>query len=297
MKKIFSILLVLTATVSFAQNTWVKWNGHIYLKQGNDSTYYGEDYIWGTIPGIVDAINTRQPPLVSGTNIKTINGQPITGSGDLVVSGALAQRLINGTPFDGSSDIVTDMDVLAYAALGSPIKAETVGQKLQFANVATNMVDGQIKYTAIYLPKAATLTGVKFYVRTVGSYTADNNNRVGLYSYNGTNGNLTLVASSANSAALWTSGANAIMTVPFSTPYVATAGIYVVGYIYNSSAQVTAPALSSGVALNNLAMASTAMGFTNSAKLHGTSTGTDLPSSILMSAITASAIPSWVALY
>ena len=186
-------------------------------------------------------------------------------------------------------------DVLAYQALGSAFLAETVGQKLSVANVSTNMVDNQIKYTAVYLPKAATITGVKFYVRVLGSYTPDQNNRIGLYSYSG--GTLTLVASCANTAALWTSAANAVQTIAFTSPYVAAAGIYYVAFLYNNSAQVTAPALGSGVALNNSAMSGTAYGFTNSAKLHGTSTGNDIPASIAMTGISASTIPSWVALY
>lgn len=202
---------------------------------------------------------------------------------------------INGSAFNGSADIQTDNDILAYLALGSPVLSQTVNQKLEYANTSTNMVDNQIKYEVVYLPKAATLTGIKVYVRVLGAYTGDNNNRIGLYTYSA--GTLTLVASSANNASLWTSAANAIQTIPFSGTYSATAGLYVVAFLYNNSAQTTAPALASGVALNNLVMASTAMGFTNSAKLHGTSTGNDLSSSITMSSITASVIPSWVALY
>ena len=33
-----------------------------------------------------DAVNTKQDTLVSGTNIKTVNGSSILGSGDLTVS-------------------------------------------------------------------------------------------------------------------------------------------------------------------------------------------------------------------
>lgn len=220
-----------------------------------------------------------QGGLTSGTSIKTINGSNLLGSGDISIVGL--------------PSVATDQ--LAMEALGSPIKAETVGQKLGYSNVSTALVDGQIKYTAAYLPNAQTLTGIKLYVRVLGVYTGDNNNRIGLYSYSG--GVLTLVASSANSATLWTSAANAVQTIPFSVPYVATAGVYVVGFVYNNSVQTTAPALASGVALSNLVMASTVWGFTNSAKLYGTSSGTDLPASINMTAITASVIPSWVALY
>lgn len=229
---------------------------------------------------------------LSGTN----TGDQTTVSGNAGTATTLATpRTINGSSFDGSTAIVTDNDLLAYTALGSPLLAQTVNQRLEFANTSTNLVDGQIKFTAVYLPKAATLTGIKVYVRVLGSYTGDNNNRVGLYSYSG--GNLTLVASSSNNATLWQSSANAIQTVPFSSTYAATAGIYFVGILYNNSAVVTNPALASGVAANNLVMVSTAYGFTNSAKLHGTANGTDLTTPIAMSAITASVIPTWVALY
>lgn len=224
------------------------------------------------------------------TSFPTLN-QNTSGSAATITT----SRNINGAAFNGSADIQTDNDILAYLALGSPILAQTVNQRLEYSNTSTNMVDNQIKYEVVYLPKAATLTGIKVYVRVLGAYTGDNNNRIGLYTYSA--GTLTLVASSANSGTLWTSAANAIQTIPFSGTYAATAGIYVVAFLYNNSAQTTAPALASGVAMNNLVMASTAMGFTNSAKLHGTSAGNDLPSSIAMSSITASVIPSWAALY
>lgn len=242
------------------------------------------------VPGYVPTTTTvNGQALSSNVTVSTISGNAGTATA------LQTSRKINGSSFDGSADITTDNDLLAYTALGSPILAQTVNQRLEYSNTSTALVDGQIKYEAVYLPKAATLTGIRVYVRTLGSYTGDNNNRIGLYTYSG--GTLTLVASSINSSSLWTAAANAAQIIPFSSTYAAAAGLYFVGFIYNNSAQVTAPTLASGTALNNLVMASTAMGFTNSAKLHGTSTGTDLPSSIAMSSITASTVPSWVALY
>ncbi len=289
----------LTKTGSSAQ-TWTNktlgtgsvWNGNAIA-----DAYISSAATW----------NGKQAALSSGTNIKTVNGTTLLGSGDMsttqtTVSGnagtATAMqtaRLIDGVSFNGSADIATNNDYLAYQALGSPLLAETVGQNLFYSNTSTALVDGQIKFEAVYLPKAATLTGIKVYVRVLGSYTGDNNNRIGLYSYSA--GVLTLVASSANNASLWTSGANAIQTIPFSGTYAAVAGIYFVGLVYNQSAVVTAPSIASGIALNNLVMGSTALGLTNSAKLHGTANGADLTTPINMSAITSSVIPTWVALY
>jgi len=47
---------------------------------GNGTTYARADHVHPTD-------TSRQATLVSGTNIKTINGNSILGSGDLVISG------------------------------------------------------------------------------------------------------------------------------------------------------------------------------------------------------------------
>lgn len=44
----------------------------------------GLSYFWGKI---TDKLDDKQDTLTSGTNIKTVNGQSILGSGDLSVSG------------------------------------------------------------------------------------------------------------------------------------------------------------------------------------------------------------------
>jgi len=44
------------------------------------------------VTGLQAALDSKQATLVSGTNIKTINGAPVLGSGDLVIQGfTLAQ--------------------------------------------------------------------------------------------------------------------------------------------------------------------------------------------------------------
>lgn len=98
MKKIVIIIIFISVyNSSFAQNTWVKHGTHLFLKQGNDSTDFGEDF-WSTMPDIVSAINAKQAPLVSGNNIKTIKGQPVLGSGDItLVWGDLTGTLANQT--------------------------------------------------------------------------------------------------------------------------------------------------------------------------------------------------------
>lgn len=222
----------------------------------------------------------------SGTSSGTNTGDQTTISGNAGTATTLqTARKINGVSFNGSADINSAELIQAYQAGGSPILAETLGFPLWYCNTSTALVDNTERTVPVLLQKDATITGIRVYVRTAGSYTGDNNNRVGLYTYSG--GTLTLVASSANSATLWTSSANAFQTIAFSTPYAATAGLYFVGLLYNQSAQTTAPALAGGTALNNAAMA--AYLGTNSIKFFGTiGTMNDLFSSQASSGITGS---------
>lgn len=51
-------------------------------------------------------LSSYQPLLVSGTNIKTINGNSVLGSGDLAISGG-SSKFMNATGFDGYGDSIT----------------------------------------------------------------------------------------------------------------------------------------------------------------------------------------------
>jgi hypothetical protein len=81
---------------------------------------------------------------------------------------------------------------------------------------------------------------------TQGSYTADNNNRIGLYTTDGSN--FALVASCANDGNLWKGASSTVVSKAFSSTYAATAGLYFVAALFTYSALVTAPVIaSSGV--------------------------------------------------
>ena len=67
------------------------------------------------------AIDEKQSPLVSGTNIKTINGSSVLGSGDLVVSGAAAWGGVTGT-LSAQTDLQNALDAkLSSVAAAWPI--------------------------------------------------------------------------------------------------------------------------------------------------------------------------------
>jgi len=180
-----------------------------------------------------------------------------------------------------------------FQALGSTIKAVCFGSGN--INNPVNLADNTARYSAIWLDKGMTATGVKWYQATQGSYTADQNNYVGLYSYSG--GTLTQVAISANNGDIWKATANTVASAAFGTPYsVTTSGVYFIGILYNQSAQVTAPAIGIQGTSTNLAVQ--ALDFTNSAKMHGTLAGQNsLPTPQVMSGVTSITTQLWLAIY
>jgi len=179
-----------------------------------------------------------------------------------------------------------DIKLKAYAAMGSTIVAQNVDGDLANGVSSQVMADTRVYFSAVYLPKATTLTGVKWYQVTAGSYTGDAYNGVGLYTYSG--GTLTLVASSTNDANIWTATGGTIASKAFSSTYAASAGLYFVAYLYNNSAQTTAPVL--GI-VGGASTINTVTDFTNSAKTSSLlSSQTALPSPTqAMSGLTAAA--------
>lgn len=183
--------------------------------------------------------------------------------------------------------------------LGSTWKAQSSFTPLLFCGTAvaiSTAANPKIQFQPVWLEQSSTLTGIKVLCRTNGSITANNENRIGLYTYSA--GTLTLVASSTNNSALWTSmSANVVYTIAFSSTYVATSGMYFIGLLVSNSAQTTAPQLA-GLA-SNLNTAFMTMDFTSSAKLCSTSiTGVaTLPTTYAMSSTTASSQSVWFALY
>jgi hypothetical protein len=200
------------------------------------------------------------------------------------------ENTLDSTLFPGEQDIA----LLALQALGSSVKAMTVGAAGPgWITTNANLSDTNVQLAAVYLPLDATITGVKFLQGTQGAFTGDQTNAIGLYSYSG--GTLTKQAESANNANIWKGTSNTWQTVAFGTPYAAAAGIYFVALLYNQSAQTTAPALgviaASGTNAN-------VFDFTNSARLHGVhNTQTTLTATIASSSLSNTSTRYFVALY
>ena len=158
------------------------------------------------------------------------------------------------------------------------------------------LTDGQVIFEALYLPTAATLTGVLIGMIQQGSYTSDNNNKVGLYTSDGAT--LTRVAQSTDDGTLWKASSGSTIDKAFSSTYAAARGLYYVAMLYNNSAQVTAPTITR-LSLNSSVINA---GITSGYFRVGTLSGqTDLPSTQAVSGIAytggSGQVNYWCAVY
>lgn len=118
---------------------------------------------------------SKQDTLVSATNIKTINGSTILGSGDLVVGGSAAWGSITGT-LSSQSDLQSALDLKApinNAAFTGTFAAPagTVTLAMQ-ANVATATVFYR-KTAATGVPEVQTLATLKTDLGLTGTNSGD----------------------------------------------------------------------------------------------------------------------------
>jgi hypothetical protein len=150
--------------------------------------------------------------------------------------------------------------------LGSTVIAGFPGLHPHLISTTFTLVDASLRFSMVYVPRSMTISKVIWWQAVQGNYTADNNNRIGLYSVSA--GALTLVASCANDGNLWKGTANSWQTKTFTTPYAASEGVYFIGILYNNSAQVTAPTIG---AIGNATNAGvTTLDFSNSVKINST---------------------------
>jgi hypothetical protein len=182
----------------------------------------------------------------------------------------------------------------AFKALGSQAIGFNVAS-FDFNMPANQPLGSQnMLFSAYYIPVGQTITGVKFYQRIQGNYTANNYNGIGLYSYSG--GTITLVASSTNDGNIWKGTAQTWQTKAFSSTYNAAAGIYFIAALYNSSAVVVNPSV--GGITYTVDGGVPVYDFTNSAKVAGTLTAqTALPASQAMSGMNATQTTAVYILY
>jgi len=163
------------------------------------------------------------------------------------------------------------------------------------ATGATVLTDAAMYLCAIYLPAAATLTGVAWSQNVAGDTTQDNNNRIGLYTSDGTN--LALVASCADDGTLW-EGAQGIKQKAFSSTYAAAAGSYWIGALPNWSAASVVPQLACKDTNVDYAGLNAVLPITAGTIQNGVMTGqTDLPAAPLWSSVVSTVAAPWFGVY
>lgn len=238
--------------------------------------------------------------ITSGSDNNTIIGNYLKGTAtgqDYQNSGS---NNIAQSNFAGFDQVLIDDDRnfarTALTALGSAILAEPITGNISNANTAATLADQQIRFILVYLPKSATITGVKFYQQTNGSYTANNYNGIGLYSLNTSNGVLTFIDQTANDGTLWQSGTG-MHNKAFGTTHVLNAGWYGVAFLYCRSAETTAPNIEAYPAPGSSTIE--AVDFGNSIKLNSSlATQTALPATTqAMSGLSNLGANHWVGLY
>lgn len=108
-------------------------------------------YVAGVTSGIQTQINSKQATLVSGTNIKTINGDSILGSGDLTVTAFLADADYGditvsdlGTVWTINNGAVTDAKVASGIDAAKIADGSVSNTEFQYINSVTSNVQTQL---------------------------------------------------------------------------------------------------------------------------------------------------------
>ena len=276
------------------------------------------------VKGVTSAIQTQLNTKLSANQTITLSGD-VSGSGSTGITTAIGNNKVTNAMLAGSIDLTTKVTgvlpvanggtngattsaarnglgtnkvIDAYAALGSQTKSYSLGLPINrlINNVNFNLTSGMVQFHALEMMEGGlTLTGVQWVQIQAGVYTANNNNKIGLYSYSG--GTLTLVASSTNDGNLWKATGGTLGSKAFSSTYTTVAGtMYFAAIIYSTSAQTTVPQLYGTNAISQAPVFTN--DFTNSAKIGSFITGqTDLPATQAMSGLTTNSNFMYLAVY
>jgi hypothetical protein len=248
----------------------------------------------GTLLEVLDTSNNPIFQVGTTDKIKMVGLSSATDPNFLTIDNSGIVHTIATSSFATTSQIQLD-DVRGYQALGSVIKGSPIGLTLNRLNTSLTLTSGRLQLTAVFIPVETTVTGVRFYQTLIGTFTANNENRVGLYSYNSSTGAATLVASTADNANIWKATTNTWTSAAFSTPVTIQPGDYYIAMLYNAAGGATAPQIGAATGYVN---GITPFDFPNSGKLtcHIVTQNT-LPSSWSGSSTVSNPVNVWINLY
>lgn len=151
--------------------------------------------------------------------------------------------------YDFENELPSTDFLFAIKAMGSNVKGIPVIPLLP--TNYTELLDSTLMITAVSLGKSELITGVHVQAGNVtGNYVASSTgfNGVSLYYSNGTS--LIKVAESANTKNNWTEQAYYGKDIPFTTPYLAAAGVWYVVIQYNMNSTTVIPKLMTTTTFN-----------------------------------------------
>jgi len=176
--------------------------------------------------------------------ISGVNGQLAKFRGDsAVVASSLTESSIDS--------LRSDPSIRALNTLGAGIKMMPLFSRLAVGSVSVALGDGGTAFiSTCVLETSQTLTGIKFILTVRGVFTASNFSGFAVYKL-GTNGTTaTRVAITNDCAADFVGTPSILHTVPLTSTYNATRGIYYVLCVYNSSATTTSPSIQATASIN-----------------------------------------------
>jgi hypothetical protein len=101
-----------------------------------------------------DIFNGKQPVLISGTNIKTINGSSVLGSGNLTVGGSPSLGIVQGTNVNGTTAMTKSASILIPANTITAVSILEI--EARAIRIASTGVSFQFQ---VYINTSDTLTG------------------------------------------------------------------------------------------------------------------------------------------
>jgi len=123
----------------------------IAAASGGSATWGG---ITGTLSSQTDlqtALNAKQPTLVSGTNIKTVNGNSLVGSGDVTTNPRTIQS-VNGSNLTGTANQIS-------ASVLIPANTLVTNNTIYIKNLLTKSAGSSTSTARIYINTSNSLSG------------------------------------------------------------------------------------------------------------------------------------------
>jgi len=164
--------------------------------------------------------------------------------------------------------IQRDPNLTGLRLLGSRYIAQSFMLTAPGSNTLT-LVSGTVYYVAVELKRDTTITGVAITQGVQGNFTADAENTISLCTIGTTTFDEVATTGTGNGS-IWKNTADVTTYVPFTSPYVATKGMYMVALLYHASAQTTTPTLYTGANWSAASHSISAYGLTNNNRIVGT---------------------------